>query len=44
MKDFVTQAGENSVFSSICDGDLTSALADAVAQFETACNAFPPVE
>lgn len=44
LKDFVAQTGENAVFSSICEGDLASALGDAIATFDAACQAFPPVE
>ncbi len=44
MIDFVAQAGDNTVLSSICDGDLTSALRDALDQFEASCNSFPPIE
>ncbi len=44
MIDFVAQTGSNAVLSSICDGDLTSALGEALDTFEAACNSFPPVE
>jgi hypothetical protein len=44
MIDFVGQVGTNSILSSVCDGDLASALDDALDTFEAACNAFPPVE
>jgi len=44
MIDFVGQAGDNTVLSSICDGDLTSALGEALDQFESSCNSFPPIE
>ena len=44
LKDFVAQTGENGVFSSICQGDLSSPLADALATFDAACQSFPPIE
>jgi len=44
MIDFVNQAGENSRLSSICSGDLTSALGQALDTFEAACNSFPPID
>jgi hypothetical protein len=44
LKDFVAQAGDNAVFSSICEGDLSSALAEAIATFDAACQTFPPIE
>jgi hypothetical protein len=44
LKDFVGQVGENAVFSSICEGDLTGALVDALDTFQSACESFPPVE
>lgn len=44
LKQFVTQAGENSVFHSICDGDLASALTDALNTFTKACKDFPGVK
>jgi hypothetical protein len=44
LKDFVAETGENAVFSSICQPDLASALADAIAKFDAACRAFPPIE
>lgn len=44
MKDFVTQTGTNAVLSSMCSGDLTSALGDAINQFTEACESFPPIE
>jgi len=40
---FVDQTGTNAVFSSICDGDLASALGDALDKFTEACDNFPPV-
>ena len=44
LKQFVTETGTNGVFSSICQGDLSGALADALETFDAACEAFPPVE
>jgi hypothetical protein len=39
---FVSTAGKNAVFSSICDGDLSLALKDALDKFGEACKSFPP--
>lgn len=44
LKDFVGLAGQNGVFSSICDGDLTKSLTDALNTFQSACEHFPPVQ
>lgn len=44
LKDFVSRTGNNGQFSSICDGDLTLALEQALDTFEGACNTFPPIE
>lgn len=45
LVDFAGQGGDNIVTSSICDGDLASALGDAMAKFQEACNDIvPPVE
>ncbi|RMH41703.1 MAG: hypothetical protein D6689_10450 [Deltaproteobacteria bacterium] len=44
LKDFVTRTGDNAVFSSICDGDLASALRDALDTFSAACENFPPID
>lgn len=44
MIDFVAQAGSNSVLSSICSGDLTNALGEALDTFEAACNSFPGID
>ncbi|MEZ4398387.1 MAG: VWA domain-containing protein [Kofleriaceae bacterium] len=44
LVDFVSQAGPaNAVVSSICSGDLTTGLTDALALFDTACQNFPPI-
>jgi hypothetical protein len=44
MVDFVSQAGDNSVLSSICSGDLTNALEEALDTFESACDDFPIID
>jgi hypothetical protein len=44
LRAFADQTGANAVFSSICDGELASSLADAIATFTAACQSFPPVE
>jgi hypothetical protein len=44
MLDFVTQAGDNATFSSICSGDLTNALEEALDTFESACDSFPIID
>jgi hypothetical protein len=44
LQQFVTTTGTNAVFSSICQGDLSGALADALETFSAACEAFPPVD
>jgi hypothetical protein len=43
LRRFVAEAGPNAVFSSICDGDLTGALTDALDTFSAACDSFPPI-
>ena len=43
LKQFADRVGPNAVFSSICDGDLTSALMSALTTFRTACGSFPPL-
>jgi hypothetical protein len=37
LKDFVNQTGPNATFSSICEGDLSIGLAQALELFESAC-------
>jgi hypothetical protein len=44
LVDFVQQTGTNAVMSSICEGDLSVGLRDALATFNSACEAFPPIE
>ncbi len=41
LKDFVSLAGKNGTFSSICDGDLTQALEKALDTFDGACKTLP---
>jgi len=44
LQQFVGETGENAVFSSICDGDLSTALGEAVATFDAACRTLEPIE
>jgi hypothetical protein len=44
LDEFVTMTGTNAVFSSICDGDLTTGLAAALELFSEACDDFPPID
>jgi hypothetical protein len=41
---FAGQVGNNATQSSICEGDLATGLADALAKFEQACESFEPIE
>lgn len=43
LKELVDMAGDNAVFSSICEGDLASALTRALETFDAACQSFPPL-
>ena len=43
LREFVNLAGENVVFSSICDGDLAGSLMTALDTFDVACQNFPPL-
>jgi hypothetical protein len=43
LKDFVSLAGSNGIFSSICAGDLTVGLKGALDTFDAACKNFPGV-
>lgn len=43
LKTFVSAAGKNGTFSSICDGDLSGGLQKALDTFDAACKTFPPV-
>jgi len=44
LQDFVTQTGENAVFSSICVNDLVAPLEEALAKFDAACQDFPQID
>ena len=44
LKEFVSLTGSNAVFSSICDGDLSTPLAEAIATFDAACQGFEPID
>jgi hypothetical protein len=44
LQEFVNLTGENAVFSSICDGDLSTALGQALATFDAACRSFEPID
>jgi len=44
LQEFVSLAGKNGTFSSICDGDLSNALEKALDTFDAACKVFPPSE
>jgi hypothetical protein len=43
LKRFINTVGKNGVFSSICEGDLTKGLKDALTTFTQACKEFPGV-
>lgn len=43
LRSFIELAGDNGVFSSICDGDLAAPLTQALSTFEAACDDFPPL-
>jgi hypothetical protein len=43
LKDYVQKTGAQAVFSSICDGDLSKSLDDALHTFSAACDSFPPI-
>lgn len=43
LKQFAAGAGTTGVVSSICSGDLTTALNDALATFTSACDQLPPI-
>jgi hypothetical protein len=42
--EFARLAGPNGIVSSICEGDLTVGLKQALETFGEACNTFPPIE
>ena len=44
LLDFAQQTGDNAVTSSICEGDLSTALEEALQTFDAACDNFPPLE
>ncbi len=44
LKSFVQQTGTNAMMSSICDGDLSIGLRDALTTFSSACETFPPID
>lgn len=44
LKQLIGLAGDNGVFSSICEGDLSPALTDALDTFSAACDDFEPIE
>ncbi|MBL4637618.1 MAG: VWA domain-containing protein [Kofleriaceae bacterium] len=44
LQNFVTQTGENAVFSSICSGNLVAPLEEALAKFDAACQGFPEID
>lgn len=44
LQQFVSETGENAVFSSICEGDLSTALGEAVATFDAACRSLEPID
>jgi hypothetical protein len=41
LKEFITDVGKNGVFASICTGDLTDGLTQALTKFDQACREFP---
>jgi len=42
VRQFINGVGKNGVFSSICTGDLSQGLNDALKTFDAACKDFPP--
>lgn len=40
LQEFITETGKNAVFSSICNGDLSGSLNDALKTFTAACDDF----
>jgi hypothetical protein len=44
LKEFVQEAGDNSVFSSICEDDLSGALSEALGKFQESCQAFDRID
>jgi hypothetical protein len=41
LKDFIMKSGKQAVLASICDGDLSKSLDQALHTFSQACNSFP---
>jgi hypothetical protein len=41
LKGFIADVGKNGVFASICTGDLTDGLTQALTKFDQACREFP---
>lgn len=41
LKGFIADVGKNGVFASICTGDLTDGLTQALTKFDQACKEFP---
>jgi hypothetical protein len=41
LKGFISDVGKNGVFASICTGDLTDGLTQALTKFDQACKEFP---
>lgn len=44
LQEFTAMAGANGVFSSICEGDLASALNSALTTFDAACENLPDID
>jgi len=44
LLDLVARKQPLASFSSVCEGNLTHGLADAIATFDRACQAFPPID
>jgi len=43
LKQFISGAGKNGTFSSICSGDLTTGLKQALDTFDAVCKSFPGI-
>jgi hypothetical protein len=44
LQEFVNLTGDNAVFSSICEGNLSGALQQALDTFTSACETFPDID
>jgi hypothetical protein len=44
LKQLASLAGDNGVVASICEGDLSTGLQQALATFDTACQTIPPID